>query len=383
MACVFTTQAVAPRLQASLITCYPGPEIYELEGHEALRIHGINEHGEAIDSVWNYGVFDFAAPNFVGRFVKGDTDYMVWGYPFQWFMPQYMERGSQVVEQDLNLPPEETFRLLRRLQANALPANRTYRYNYVRDNCSTRVAAMIDSAVSPRRIIYPDEVTFTTFRDAMRHYHRNYPWYQFGIDLVLGSGIDHPLTPRHEIFAPLRLMELAGEARLSDDGGPLVSRTRTLYPGRGDATLGPTPWYLTPMAVAVALLLISIGVSIYGWRRKRVVKWWTSLYFCVLGLLGCLVWYLVFISTHDSTSPNLLSLWLNPLQLLVGICVWWRRTRQVAMAMCVVNLIILTVLACVWPFQAQCTNPAVFPLWGATAVLSALFPLLYRYEKNV
>ncbi len=53
------------RLQASLITCYPGPEIYELEGHEAIRIRGIDLKGEPIDSVWNYGVYDFNAPNFV------------------------------------------------------------------------------------------------------------------------------------------------------------------------------------------------------------------------------------------------------------------------------------------------------------------------------
>ena len=124
-ACVIMAQAVAPRLQASLVTCMPGPEIYELEGHEAIRIHGVNSRGEAMDSVWNYGVFDFNTPGFIYRFVRGETDYMVWGYPFEWFMPQYVERGSKVVEQQLNLTEEETLRLLRLLQTNALPANRT------------------------------------------------------------------------------------------------------------------------------------------------------------------------------------------------------------------------------------------------------------------
>ncbi|MDE7190470.1 MAG: DUF4105 domain-containing protein, partial [Muribaculaceae bacterium] len=85
-------------LTASLITCWPGTEIYELYGHSALRIRG-----RGIDSVWNYGVFDFREPNFVGRFVSGKTDYMVMGYPFAWFLPEYRRRGSRVVEQDLNL----------------------------------------------------------------------------------------------------------------------------------------------------------------------------------------------------------------------------------------------------------------------------------------
>ena len=212
IACVLPSQAIAGDMQASLITCYPGPEIYELVGHEAIRIRGVNPEGQPIDSVWNYGVFDFNTPGFVYRFVKGETDYMVWGYPFAWFMPQYTERGSKVVQQDLALSPEETLDLLLRLRENALEKNRTYRYNYVRDNCSTRVAAIVDSAVSPRRIIYPDSVTFASFRDAMRFYHRDYPWYQFGIDIALGSGIDAPIDARQEFFAPLRLMELAAGA---------------------------------------------------------------------------------------------------------------------------------------------------------------------------
>ena len=71
-------------LIVSVITCQPGREIYELCGHEAIRVRGIM-NGVPMDSVWNYGIFDFAQPNFVYRFVKGETDYRVAGYPFSWF----------------------------------------------------------------------------------------------------------------------------------------------------------------------------------------------------------------------------------------------------------------------------------------------------------
>lgn len=43
-------------LTVSLITCWPGTEVYELCGHEAIRVRG-----DGIDSVWNYGTFDFTA----------------------------------------------------------------------------------------------------------------------------------------------------------------------------------------------------------------------------------------------------------------------------------------------------------------------------------
>lgn len=378
--CALSAQDVTPRLQASLITCYPGPEIYELVGHEALRIRGIDNRGEAVDSVWNYGVFDFNAPAFAYRFAKGETDYMVWSYPFDLFLPQYVQRGSKVVEQDLNFTPEQTMRLLEMLRVNALPANRTYRYNYVRDNCSTRVAAMLDSAVAPQRIIYPDSTTFKSFRDAMRHYHRNYPWYQFGIDLALGSGIDAPVTSREEQFSPLRLMELASEARFADSDSLLVKNTVVLNEGVPDATLPPTPWYYSPLFAAVLLLAISLCISIYEYVTKRVVRWWMALYFAILGITGCVIWFLVFMSSHDSTSPNMLFLWLSPLQLIPAIFIWWRSTRPIVLAMMIVNIIVMIVLACMWPFQAQSANPAVFPLWGATLLLSAVYAILYPYD---
>ena len=85
-----------------------------------------------MDSVWNFGIFDFREPNFVYRFVKGETDYMVAGYPFEWFMPEYVARGSRVVEQELNLTQAEAMDMLSRLRTLTLPENRRYRYNYVK-----------------------------------------------------------------------------------------------------------------------------------------------------------------------------------------------------------------------------------------------------------
>ncbi len=49
-----------------------------------------------IDSVWNYGVFDFNEPNFVGRFVSGQTDYMLASYPFPLFMAEYVQGTEEL-----------------------------------------------------------------------------------------------------------------------------------------------------------------------------------------------------------------------------------------------------------------------------------------------
>ena len=110
----------------SLITCHAGPEIYELEGHSGVRIAT-----PAYDYVLNYGLFDFNAPGFVYRFVKGETDYFVGIADFNSFVQSYAAQGRRVVEQQLDLTGEEKSNIIDLAQKALLPENRVYRYNYV------------------------------------------------------------------------------------------------------------------------------------------------------------------------------------------------------------------------------------------------------------
>lgn len=347
-------------LTVSIVTCDPGPDVYELCGHAAIRIRS-----EKMDSVWNYGIFDFTSPNFIYRFCKGETDYMVYGYQFERFMPAYMRRGSRVTEQVLNLSQDEAQNLRELLQVESLPQNRVYRYNYVRDNCATRPWKRVTQATD-REILLPDTLYYPTFRSEMKHFHRNYPWYQFGIDLVLGSGLDYPLAKDEDTFAPPVLQEKLAYATIG--GAPLVGQTNILYPGYYDPTLPPTPWYLTPMAVGIVMLLLSLGTFFANLRKGKLWKWWISIYFFVAGVAGCVVTFLVFCSEHEATSPNLMLIWLNPLQFIIGIGIWVKSLRLPVKAIAFYNIvavILLTILLAT-PLSPQVANPAIWPmLWSA------------------
>ena len=367
-------------LIVSLLTCWPGADIYELCGHEAIRVRGINPDGSVTDTVWNYGVFDFAEPNFVYRFVKGETDYMLAGYPTQYFLPEYMATGRHVVEQDLNLTRAEAQKLVAMLREESRPENRTYRYNYVKDNCATRIVDRIDKATAAP-VIYPDTLKYGTFRREMRAYHRDYPWYQFGIDLALGSGIDYPLHGREEMFVPLEMMEKAAGAHFAD-GRPLVAATRVLNEGVPDATLGPTHWSATPAVCCWAFFLAVCGVCLIQWKRKTIYRAVYSVWFLMLGAAGTVIAFLVLVSSHEATSPNLLLLWLNPLQFIAGLGVWWRKKWKIPTLMMIYyNIIVITVMLIVWPFQRQSANPAFFPLMGATLAMAADYAII-RANKS-
>lgn len=364
-----TTADSLPELEISLITCSPGAEIYELCGHTALRIRQ-----EPMDIAVNYGTFDFNTPNFVYRFVKGETDYMVTAYPFRYFMEEYSRSGRSVIEQPLNLSQEEAAKLLSMLQENTLPENRTYRYNYVKDNCSTRPLAMIEKALGDTIALHatPGSDTLTTFRDIMRHYHAAYPWYQFGIDLALGSGIDYPVSIREKAFAPLILKEMMDSATIN--GRPVVKESRVILNAReGCGPLPATPPYMTPLAVGCIVLALVIVVAIHDFRKRKVTRWVDAIMFFIFGLCGLLLSFLVFISVHEATSPNWLLLWLNPLCLIVPIFIYIKKCGRLVKLYGFINFAALILLIVMWGFTGQSGNPAFIPLIAADIILTVRY----------
>ncbi len=358
----------------SLLTCYPGPEIFELYGHEAIRVRA-----PGVDSVFNYGVFSFSEPNFVYRFVKGQTDYMLAGESTDDFLAGYRMRGSKVVEQVLALSDQEADTLYSMLRREALPQNRRYRYNYVKDNCATRIISRIDEA-SEHPIIYSDTVRFGTYRRAMQYYNRNYPWYQLGIDIALGSGIDTPLNGREEMFVPVEMRKKVASAHRAD-GTPLVDSTDVIVEGSEEAILPPTPWWQTPIAVFLTIFIASCGICLYDYRRRRITKWWYAVWFFAVGCAGLVVTFLVFCSEHEATSPNTLIWWLNPLALIVPALIWFRRLIPLMGWYMTLNCVAVTTLLLLWGAGNQSANIAFFPMMLTSDILSATYAIYY-FKKS-
>ena len=130
-------------IQFSLLTCSPGTEIYSLFGHTAIRYRNFTQNR---DLVFNYGMFSFSTPNFIYRFVKGETDYQLGINTFESFETEYYFRGSKVYQQVLNLTDAEKLELEKLLFENYRPENRVYRYNYFYDNCTTRARDQIEKS---------------------------------------------------------------------------------------------------------------------------------------------------------------------------------------------------------------------------------------------
>lgn len=362
----------------SIVNFYPGPEIYELEGHTALRIRM-----PGTDVAVSYGTYDFNQPNFVYRFVKGETDYWVTTMPWNYVERSYAGCGRRIVEHVLDLDSVQKKRLIDLIGQNLKPENRTYRYNYVKDNCATRPLRMVELALGDTIVLGEAGGEFAgmqTFRSIMRRCHRNYPWYQFGIDLALGSGIDYRIDLREKAFAPVVLdSQLRGAAVA---GHALVKDTIVLNDVPGDSgVLDPTPWILSPITVSGILLLLILVLTVRDIRRGSVTRWVDAVLFGVFGLAGLLLTFLVFVSVHEATSPNMLLLWLNPLCFVPTIFIWINRCKVINLSYQIVNFVALIVLAIIWPVQSQSGNVAFIPLVLCDAIRSASYIYLTVKKK--
>lgn len=366
----FGLRAQAPdSIRLGIVTCYPGGDIYELEGHTALRIYG-RVGGQPVDMAVNYGLFDFNAPNFVYRFVKGETDYWCGASAWERFLYPYQCAGRRVVMHDIPLDSIQAQRLISIVNDNLMPWNSTYRYNYVKDNCATRPIRVVERAVGDSIILSP-VLSDVSFRDVMRYFHRNYPWYQFGIDLALGSGIDYKINPREQAFAPALLDLQLADARVGNR--PLCGDMIVVNEGSDDVVEGPTPWYATPLAVFWTLFAIVACFTIHDIKRMKVSKWLDALLFGVFGIAGCVLTFLIFVSVHEATSPNWLYLWLNPLCLTVPLLIWLKKCKMIVISYHFINFALIFTMIVAWPLSGQSGNVAFIPLIGCDIMRSVSY----------
>lgn len=370
VAVALAASARVPRV--FFVNAYPGEEVYQLEGHSALVVD-FGNGGEPL--AFNYGVFDFHSPNFLYRFVKGETDYMLAAYPLTLFTAEYKHEGRRLVAHELNLDSIQATRLAEMLMENARPENCVYRYNYVLDNCATRPLRIAELAAGDSILLgaapfEAQSLQKPTFRNVMRAYHANYPWYQFGIDVALGYGIDRPISRREISFAPVELDAMLASATVG--GKKLVKESFVLNDLAPDAALcKPTPWHLTPMAAACLVLVLALLLTVRDFRRRKPTRWFDAALFGIYGIAGCVLTFLIFISVHEATSPNLLYVWLNPLCLLVPVLIYVRKaSRFIGIYQGIYGTAVL-LLMLLWPLLPQSANPAFFPLMAAAVIRAA------------
>lgn len=343
-------QRVNDSITVSLLTCSPGSLVYELYGHTALRIE---DHTLATDLVFNYGAFDFNQPHFAWRFMLGQTDYAVQPLPFTIFFEEYMQRGSRIESQRLNLTRIEANTLYNNLIVNAQPQNRTYRYNFLTCNCTTRVRDMVEAAIHGH-VTYREQPK-TSYRESLHAFTKGSPWAELGNDILLGASTDTLLSDRTMQFLPFRLRDYFAQAVVCDSTGselrPLASEVQVLLPE--SETPEPQGFPLSPLACA----LIFVGVLLLVFALEYFFKfqcWFIDfLLMPGVGAAGLLVTFMFFFSEHPSMNSNWQIWVLNPLPLCCMPWVVWSAIKHKRCAYHYGNAVVLAIFLIAVPWIPQ------------------------------
>lgn len=315
-------EAPGSELTVFLLTMGPGDAVWERFGHNAIWIR---DRVLGTDVAYNYGLFDFDQDGFVVRLVRGHMLYWMAGWDAGSMVESYAANGRSVYAQELNLPPERRRALKDFLEWNARPENSEYRYDYYRDNCSTRVRDALDLALGGELYRQLDDVErAATYRTHTQRLTADDLPVSTGLLLALGSPVDHGLTAWEESFIPMELRAHVRRVRVSGPDGepvPLVAAERTLFEaGRApppEVPPGRVPGYLLVGVLAGGLLWWS---GRHGAERRDAAVAYVILgvaWSLLAGSFGTVIAGLWGLSDHWATYANQNVLQANPLSLLL------------------------------------------------------------------
>ncbi len=354
------TPAKAQFWEVSLLTADPGTELYSSFGHSAIRMREMGPDGGR-DLVFNFGTFDFDTPNFYGKFATGKLNYMLSVVPYDRFIVEYDYYKRGLREQVLDLNQEQKDFLLQHLDAQYAPERRFYKYDFFYNNCATKIRDAFDISMG-KQLMWSDSVgEEKTFRNLIDEFVLPLPWADFGIDLALGAVIDHPATELEKQFLPTYMEQAFANATIVENGvsRPLVRESRVLleYPKENVQQS-----LLNPSMVFWLLTLVFAALTLYGFKKGKLMKGLDVALFGTVGILGIVVAFLWFFTDHSATAWNWNILWAFPghLVLVWGLVARPNATWISSYLLFVMGATVMTLLF--WIFGLQSFSPALIPI---------------------
>ena len=363
------------RLQISLITCAPGAELYSVFGHTALRIV---DSSASTDIIYNYGTFNFDDPDFYSKFVRGKLMYFLSQQSFPDFLYEYAYFKRGVTEQVLQLSANEKKEIQRSLFENVREENRYYKYDFLYDNCATRLRDIIfktntKDAFEPS----PFAKQGTTFRDYLHNYlsRAEMQWTTLGIDLLLGIGADKAMTTAECMFLPDYLAQ--GVSLAVKGQSKLVERDQVHLPNAQDPPV-KLPFWQTPLFCFSILAFLVILPSFFRANRLAALQSvMDRIIFIFSGLLGLLLLFMWFGTDHQSFANNLNLVWAMPINLLTAFSL--NRPRKWLKTYLKYHSLLLLVLMILVLLQPGIINIGLYPF---IVVLSFRSWMLSKDEKK-
>ena len=373
----FSQNTLSEKATVSVITCGSGSELYSTFGHSAFRI---NDPLTGLDKIYNYGTFDFNAPNFYLNFAKGKLTYQLSTTNFHYFLREYQYENRWVIAQVLNLNQQEIQDVYSFLENNAKPENRAYQYDFFYDNCSTKIEEVIKTVLKDKIEFNNSHIKTTkSHRDLISDYTENKQWGKFGIDLALGSVIDREATKDEYKFLPDYIFLAFENATILTNSKkvPLVKEEQIIIedvPNHKIASI----FSPTPFLILLLLSMLIIWITYNNFKKGNRTKYLDFSILLSTGIIGIVVLLLWFATSHTATYKNLNFLWAFAPNTVVAFFILKKKLSNWVLLYLKLLVILLLTTFVVWIFKIQVFNMAFLPL-----LIALLIRYLYLIRINL
>lgn len=339
--------------KVSLLTVGTADELHSKFGHSAIRIL---DPTIGLDVVYNYGMFDFDDPDFYVKFTRGKLDYRIAKESYPHFIRTYEYENRWVKEQVLDLPNADKTALLIFLENNLKPENRYYKYDFLFDNCATRIPDALQKATASKLVFGKNHLTNRyTFRELIHQNLKLNSWSNFGIDLALGSVIDKEATAYQHMFLPHYVFDQLNNTTINDK--PLVSSQQKLLAQR--SVDRKSAFLTSPLFWLLVLMVLVIAVTFSDYKKKRRSRWLDFLLFILTGIAGTLVLFLWFATDHQATKINFNFLWAFAPNLILAFILLKKQFPNWLKSYLSILLALLGAVPLLWIFKIQVFSPLI------------------------
>lgn len=350
----------------SIITIGPYEnELYSAFGHSGIRYFNKNT-GE--DYFYNYGIFDFDQPNFYLNFLNGRLLYKVGKYSYPAAKNYYIDQERFVKEQLLNLDQSQEILLYNYLEQNILPENANYLYNYVYDNCATKIRDILSEVIGDQ-LNFSEVPGDVSFRNLMDMYLKNNLWGDLGIDICLGPEIDEVISFQDKMFIPDFLFESLKNASTSESN-ELIKETVILNPNTIEEFRGN---FLTPNIIFFIFFIFILTISFRQIKYDISYNLIDFFIFLSTGLIGLLLSYLWLFTDHLSGS-NFNLVWALPSNILISFLFIKILSKKFLINYLILYASSLIALFLMWNFIPQNLNESLVLL---------ILGILFRAMTNI
>ena len=349
------TLKVSVYSEVSVITVGPSDVLYESFGHSAIRI---KDPLLRLDLVYNYGMFDFNAPNFYTNFANGKLLYKLARYPFHYFEKSNIDDKRWMKEQVLKLTQQEKQAFFDILENNARPENASYLYDPFFNNCASKIRD-ITQEVLDNKVVFSDNYVKEekSLRQLMNSKLYWNTWGSFGINLALGTKLDKVASAEEHMYLPDYIYQAFQYATY--EGKSLVKEEKTLLDFK---KLKTTSSLWSPLNIFSILFLLILSVSIKDVRRNKISTYVDNFVLSITGFAGIIIMYLWFFTDHSTTPDNYNILWAFPLNLLMILVFSQKKNINIKKRFYIVNMLLLLILIIIWIARIQLFNLALIPI---------------------